>query len=113
MLEKTNWPEPVVELTNLAVMAFKAEGLFEEEPELLEEWFHEALAEIAFPKFVAGTDMWWSEDEIDNAINRGLAYSITMKLKEEGLMDWIEDENGEQMIFLTEKGKKVGEKYKK
>ena len=37
MIEKTNWPEPVVELTNLAVMAFKAEGLFEEEPELLEE----------------------------------------------------------------------------
>lgn len=113
MIEKNNWPEPVVELTNLAVMAFKAEGLFEAEPELLEEWFYEALAEIAFPKFIAGTDMWWSEDEIDNAINRGLAYSITIKLKQEGLMDWIEDENGEQMIFLTEKGKKVGEKYKK
>ena len=109
MIEKNNWPEPVAELTSLAVMAFKAEGLFEAEPELLEDWFYEALAEIAFPKFVAGTDMWWSEDEIDNAINRGLAYSITLKFKEEGLMVWIEDENGDQMIFLTEKGKKVGE----
>lgn len=106
MIEKTNWPEPVAELTSLAVNAFKAEGLFEEEPSLQEEWFYEALAEIAFPKFIAGTDMWWSEDEIDKAITRGLAYSITIKLKEEGLMDWIENENGEQMIFLTEKGKK-------
>jgi hypothetical protein len=113
MIEKTNWPEPVAELTSLAVSAFKAEGLFEEEPELLEEWFYEALAEIAFPKFIAGTDMIWSDDEIDNAITRGLAYSITIKLKEEGLMDWIENENGEQIIFLTEKGKKEGEKYKK
>ena len=113
MIEKTNWPEPVAELTNLVVMALKADGLFEEEPELLEDWFYEALAEIAFPKFIDGTDMWWSEDEIDNAINRGLAYSITLKLKQEGLMDWIEAEHGDQMIFLTEKGKKVGETYKK
>ena len=113
MIEKTNWREPVADLTNLAVSALKADGLFEQEPELLEEWFYEALAEIAFPKFIAGTDMLWSEDEIEDAINRGLAYSITIKLKQEGLMDWIEDENGEQMIFLTEKGKKVGETYKK
>lgn len=113
MIEKTNWPEPVVKLTNLAIKTFKEEGLFEAEPELEEEWFFEALAEIAFPKFVDGTDMIWSDEEIDNAITRGLAYSITIKLKEEGLMDWIENENGEQIVFLTEKGKKEGEKYKK
>jgi len=108
MIEKTNWPKPVVELTNIAVKAFREEGLFEAEPELEEEWFYEALAEIAFPKFVDGRDMLWSEDEIDNAITKGLAYSITIQLKKEGLMDWIEDENGEQIIFLTEKGKQMG-----
>jgi hypothetical protein len=114
MIEKTNWPEPVAKLTNFAVKAFKEEGLFEAEPELEEEWFYEALAEIAFHKFVAGNgDMIWSDEEVDKAITKGLAYSITMQLKKEGLMDWIEDENGEQIVFLTEKGKKVGEKYKK
>lgn len=111
MIEKNNWPEPVVELTNLVMAAFKEEGLFEAEPELEEEWFFEALAEIAFPKFVNGTDMFWSEDEIDNAINRGMAYSITIKLKQEGLMDWIEDENGEQIVFLTKKGKELGKNF--
>lgn len=111
MIEKNNWPEPVVKLTNLAITAFKEEGLFEAEPELKEEWFFEALAEIAFSKFVNGDNTIWSNEELDNAIARGMAYSVTNKLKEEGLMDWIENEKGEQIVFLTEKGKKVGEKY--
>jgi hypothetical protein len=31
------------------------------------------------------------------------------ELRDKGLVDWIEDENGTEMIFLTEKGKQLGE----
>jgi rRNA pseudouridine-1189 N-methylase Emg1 (Nep1/Mra1 family) len=30
------------------------------------------------------------------------------ELRDNGLIDWIEDENGDEMVFLTEKGKEMG-----
>jgi len=30
------------------------------------------------------------------------------ELRDNGLIDWIEDENGNEMVFLTEKGKEMG-----
>lgn len=49
-----------------------------------------------------------SEEEIENIINSTILYNTLKKLKKLGLIDVISNENDEEVYFLTEMGKQIG-----
>ena len=57
------------------------------------------------PKFLKGEELMITEKEVDILLRICLAEISMTALKEKGLIDFMEDENGEEVIFLTEKGK--------
>lgn len=109
ILEKTNWPKKVAVFTENLVDAAIEEGLLEEFPEIKREWLYEALCAPVFERFCNGHELFPDEEEFTKAIAVATASSSMEYMKQLGLVDWIEDENGEEIIFLTEAGKKEAE----
>lgn len=109
ILEKTNWPQKVANFAEEVTAVLVQEGLLEEIPEMKREWLYEALCKPIFDKFVAGEDLIPSEEEFRLAIATATASSVMEVMKNEGLVDWIEGEDGEEVIFLTKDGQEVAE----
>jgi hypothetical protein len=109
ILEKTNWPQRVKEFAEALTDTLIDEGLLEEVPEMKREWLHEALCQPVFDRFVKGDDLFPSEEEFRLAVATATASSVMEVMREEGLVDWIEGEDGEEVIFLTKDGQEVAE----
>jgi hypothetical protein len=61
-------------------------------------------------KFISGGidddfEEMFTEDEFEQLLKEMIAGSILYELKEKGFVNSVEDENDEEMFFLTEKGK--------
>ena len=69
------------------------------------------FADLSFKKWLDGTEMEdFSEDEFSNALKFSIVESELNSMSIKGLLESIEDENGEARYFLTKKGKKeIGE----
>lgn len=66
-------------------------------------------------KFILGTlendeDDIFSEEEYETILREIVAGSVLYELKEKGLVDSYEDEDTEEMFFLTKEGKKILQK---
>lgn len=55
----------------------------------------------------------FTEEEMDRYLHEIVIGSMLGSLKDKGLIDYIEDENNEEMFFLTKKGREVVENIKK
>jgi predicted transcriptional regulator len=51
--------------------------------------------------------MHWGEEEFVDCCNQAVAHTLIRDLNNEGLVDSIEDENGEEVVWITEKGREV------
>lgn len=87
--------------------------LLEDEVEDI-DYFRKLLCEEMTKKFINGTlssndpvDTIFYEEELLNILLRVDIQKNLNKLIEEKLIDTIENENDEEMFFLTQKGKKV------
>lgn len=47
-------------------------------------------------------------DQMSDLMKESVIRGSLEELREKGLIDWIEDEHGEEIVFLTEKGKRLG-----
>lgn len=47
-------------------------------------------------------------EQMSDAMKESVVRASLEELRDNGLIDWIEDENGDEMVFLTEKGKEMG-----
>ncbi len=70
------------------------------------------ISDMLTEKFINGdTDLTedeiFSEDEFETLLREIVAGTILNELKTKGLVNSYEDDNTEEMFFLTEKGKKV------
>ena len=101
------YPEPVVFIAEQIYEVFE-ESLVEEcqkDAEYCEPIAMEKISEFMLPKFLKGEELMITEKEVDILLRICLAEISMTALKEKGLIDFMEDENGEEVIFLTEKGK--------
>jgi hypothetical protein len=108
---KTTYPEPIVE----AVEEFIKTGIFDDyfkEENVEPEYLTEQLSHILLTKFIAGEDTSLNEEEICQAMALAGVYSGLESLKKKGLANSIEDEQGEELFFLTQEGKQELEKLK-
>jgi hypothetical protein len=102
-----NYPEAVQDLVNLTMMVAKDSGIVgasgNTDPDILEEM----LCELALNKFLADGEMHWDEHEFVECCQLAAAHTVIRDLKNEGLIDSIEDENGEEVVWITAKGKEI------
>lgn len=101
-----DYPEAVQELVNLSMeVAYHHEILDDTiDPALLEEM----LCDSALKKFLGSGELLWNEDEFVKLVELATAHSQVNLLQDLGLIDSIEDENGNEVMWLTEKGIEIG-----
>lgn len=73
--------------------------------------FKKEICEKVLQKFLNNEDeLRLSESEALDCVHYAIFQKAVKGLKEKGIVDTIEDENGEDIIFLTEKGKLYNDK---
>lgn len=109
------YPQPVIDVANkiydiseeLFVMNFPKKDTV-----WLKETAIKSLCKSFLEKFIAGKDLKFDDfDEIKDILTTAIFDISVVSLKELKLLDTIEDENGETVIFLTERGKKLAKSY--
>jgi len=70
----------------------------------------EVINRYLLPKFLNGEDLLIDEDDVNKLFSMCIGNISIESLKEKGLIDTIEDEKGEEVIFLTKKGKELKNK---
>jgi hypothetical protein len=104
------YPKTVIEKTELLI-----EGLFEsnffEEYEIDDLTFvRQHLNDLLTEKFIKGEleddSPLFLDEEFEQLLKELVAGSVLYQLKLKGLVDSYEDDNTEEMFFLTEMGKK-------
>jgi len=107
METKAIYPEQVLQRGNELFEGLKEAGYLEPDAEIDNSLLLENLCKFFLGKFLDGADLSITEDECDEIyIISGINTSLNT-LIEKGLFDSIEDENGEEIFFMTEKGKQL------
>ena len=87
------------------------ESFFFDDYHIGEEYATKKLIGLVTEKYVENPtlelDFFWSEKEFSTILKTIVTGSIMYELKEQGVMDSYEDENTEEVFFLTELGKQV------
>jgi hypothetical protein len=75
--------------------------------------FFEEISKIFIEKFIDGdSDFGFTVEEVSTAHAKALIRTAIRDLQDEGIIDSIENINGEDVIFMTEKGKEYCSKNK-
>lgn len=106
-----DYPESVSEFVEKLLESLEEEGFFEKEGADYNITFGR-FADSVLKKWVKGEDIESiSEEEFVGILNLSIVQSDLQGLTERGVLDTIENEEGEPMYFLTEKGKIEMEKF--
>lgn len=99
-----NYPEPVQEFVNQTMHILQAGLLLEDtDPSILED----LLCKSALHKFLSDGELFWNDNEVFDSLCISETQTHINHLLEMGLLDSIEDERGEEIVWVTEKGKTV------
>lgn len=110
-LHYDDYPASVSELAEKLLEGLEEEGFFEREGADYNITF-KRFADSIFKNWVKGEDLEnISEEEFSQILNLSIIQSDLQGLTERGVLDTIENEEGEPMYFLTEKGKSEMEKF--
>ena len=101
----------VIEETEYFIEGLAEAGFFEDYEIKDLTFVRTHLLDIFTEKFINGLlnddDLeLFEEDEFDTLLKQLVAGSILFELKEKGFVDSYEDDNTEEMFFLTDEGKK-------
>lgn len=103
-----SYPYSVSEFSGNLVDGLKEIGFFEEEPDVNPSILFKNFCEEFMPKWIEGREpeeYLENEEVFQNVIVRSITESVLTDLKARGMVDSIEDENGEEVFFLTTIGK--------
>jgi hypothetical protein len=102
----------VIEETEYFIEGLAESGFFEDYEIKDYTFVRTHLLDIFTEKFINGsltdedTELF-TENEFDTLLKELVAGSILFELKEKGFIDSYEDDNTEEMFFLTDEGKKL------
>ena len=101
------YPQKVEEYSKTICNHFKTWAIEQEaDPERFSYHFNESLCKKVFPKWLNSENIILTEIEIIECLNFAWVEYNLNSLKEKGLIDSFENENGEEVWFPTENGKK-------
>jgi len=109
---KNSYPESVQEFCNKSIKVLVKTNFLENEfvdvTERDYQILYDELCKYAFEtSFLPGKEYAWEDDETKHMLESSLLSITVDRLMRKGLIDNIEDENGEKQYFLTKKGKKL------
>jgi preprotein translocase subunit SecB len=109
-METTDYPDKVARIMDIIHMSLTEDGFFVQNE--IEKHGKRALIEAAAPilmkRWVNGMiDEEIEEPVFQDILIKTITYAVLYELQDKKLVDFIEDENGEEILFLTEKGKQV------
>jgi len=110
--------QPIVIEESEQLLIGLVESKFFEDYEITDLTFaRQYILEIMNQKYISGllgeeTDELFSEDEFTKILQEIVAGTVLHDLKQGGYLNSYEDENTEEMFFLTDKGKKYLESKK-
>lgn len=115
MQNKVSYPTSIEEAIKKYTLILEEEGFFNDDMEFPPNMEETAkthlwnfLGEILMEKFLDGTnDYIASPEEISRVITNTVIQTNLDSLMEEKLIDGIENEDGEMVYFLTDKGKQA------
>jgi hypothetical protein len=72
--------------------------------------FREILSDRATANFLEREDnaVQMTLEQMQDVMKESVVRASLEELRDNGLIDWIANENGEEIVFLTEKGKNIG-----
>ena len=113
----SNYPKIVVDKTNELVEVLKDINFFEENEIEVDSSIIDLICKKLVIKFIDGQlseDEYvynsFSEEEVSNLLHEIIVLGTLNSLKEKGIIDSIENENNEEMFFLTKEGKDLASK---
>jgi hypothetical protein len=114
---ENNYPQAVEEsLQKIHLVLSEPGGFFDEfgvDPTIGAQMIHKVAGEILLKSWLETGDASIEDDEdFGKMLARIVAYSHLENLKRSGLIDSIEDSSGEEVVWLTDKGKEVAEHTK-
>jgi hypothetical protein len=115
-MKKTYQPE-IIRSADLLIEILEESDFFEEYEQETKDYARERLCDILTEKFLLGElateldEPILNEEEFDTFMSEILVKNVLIGLEEKGLVgDIIDDETNETVYFLTEEGKKEGER---
>ena len=113
-MEQPKSPKIVKRKVETVLNVIRKSGYFEifdlKEDYARKEITHTVLEEYT-KQMSSNFEMTWDDKRIGEMLSRIFVGSILHELKEEGIVGTYEDENTEEVFFLTKKGKKYNSEY--
>jgi len=113
-MEINDYPEEVSVILTAIYESLTADGFFIEHDIVNQgkRSLIDAAGPILMKRWVAGdlnpSDI--PENDLKDILTRTITYAVIYELKEKKLVDTIEDETGEEIIFLTDAGREARKK---
>lgn len=108
---KTNYPNTVQEWLNQFYSKLKKDGFFEDQElglyseEKVYYHFQETLGDAALQSWLKDGEVTLQGKELTILLFQVVVKTHVEELKNEGTVDSIENENGDEVMWLTQKGK--------
>ncbi len=108
---KTNYPNTVQEWLNQLYSKLKKDGFFEDQElglyseEKVYHHFQETLGDAALQSWLKDGEVTLEGKELTILLFQVVVKTHVEELKNEGTVDSIENENGDEVMWLTHKGK--------
>lgn len=102
------YPQVVENRVNEVVESLNESG-FLTENDVDEESAREVFGKIIFDRWKQGEELVMTEEEATNGLKDAIVTATFKSLMNKGLLDSIKDETGEDMFFLTDRGKEITE----
>jgi len=84
-----------------------------EDPELGKEVLYEKIADVATENFLVKETILLTEEQFDDVFITTKLEVILRSLQKKGLLNSVDNEHGEEVFFLTERGKQLAKRYDK
>lgn len=97
------YPQPIQEIVKDAMEDLQ---IFIYQENIRPDILQDALCESLMKKFVMGEELRWEIEEFEEILKLSVVNTIIEELKDKGYIDSIEDENGKEWMWATEKAKK-------
>jgi hypothetical protein len=101
------------QVNNTAEYIFEAFTDFMIEENIDPTILREEICKNLLPKFIQGIELTFTEDEILEVMKYAHVNTLIEGLKAKGLINSIEDENGQEWLWATTSGKEALEEHKK
>jgi hypothetical protein len=104
-MKTTTWPPVVNDYVDLVINIIGHE--LECDNEVCEKNLREEMSRLVFVRFVEGTEICLTDSEFEEAYKKALVKTQLDQLISKGILGYIEDDRGEEIVYLTEYGKRV------